>query len=114
MSAGSDPASKVSPLAVEVMKEIGIDISEQYPKSLLSVHDRDFDWVITLCDWARQACPIFHSRSGTAKHIHWPIPDPYESSENSDDLKQAYRDTRDEIGARIRQWLREELGIDAA
>jgi len=110
MSAGSYPAAGVSPLAVEVMKEIGIDISGRNPKSLSSVQDRDFDWVITLCDSAKQACPIFHSRSGAAKHLHWSITDPYEASEDAEELKELYREVRDEIGERIRRWLREELG----
>lgn len=105
MSAGSYPASRVNPNAVTVMNEIGIDISSHCPKSLSDVANEHFDWVITLCDSAKQVCPIFHSRSGTAKHLHWSIPDPFETDEESDKLLETYRDVRDEIEVRIDAWL---------
>jgi arsenate reductase len=109
-SAGSSPASRVSPAAVEVMKELGIDISNHMPKSLRSVADQDFDWVITLCDSARQSCPVFSGAGGHAKQLHWSIPDPHESADDTEELLKNYRKVRDDLALRIRDWLDSELG----
>jgi len=111
MSAGSHPASQVSPLAIEVMREKGIDISHQFPKSLESVADESFDWVITLCDDAKQVCPIFRGKDGAARQLHWSIPDPCGASYDEEEILYEYRSARDLIASRIANWLKEELGI---
>ena len=69
-SAGSKP-SVVNPLAILVMKEIGIDISTHHSKSVSEIDHDNIDWVITLC--AEEVCPVF---LGKAKRLHWPLPDP--------------------------------------
>ena len=72
MSAGTDPADRVHPLAVEVMAEHGIDIGAGRPISIDDLPDPDFDLVITVCDRARESCPVLPG----ARVIHWGFPDP--------------------------------------
>lgn len=108
MSAGSHPADAVAPCAVQVMKEIGIDISHHYPKSLQSLLGEKFDWVITLCDSAKQSCPVFPGGGGQAKRLHWSIQDPHGSSTDEETLLRNYRKARDDIEQRIRAWLEKE------
>ncbi len=110
-SAGSHPADDVSRMAIQVMHEVGIDISGHSTKSIDSLKDEKFDWVITLCDFARDFCPAFQSDKGPAQTLHWSIHDPITAS-NEPALKlQAYRDARDEIARRISAWLEKEMGI---
>jgi arsenate reductase (thioredoxin) len=92
-SAGTHPAS-LHPLAVEAMREIGIDISRQYSKSVDTFRDQKFDCVITVCDSARQECPIFPG----SPMLHWSTPDP--------DSVETFRSTRDLLAQRIDQFLR--------
>ena len=69
-SAGSEP-SKVSPFAVEVMRELGVDLSAHHSKSVQTIDPATVGTVITLC--AEEVCPVF---LGKARRLHWPIPDP--------------------------------------
>src|SRR4030095_10698168 len=87
-SAGVQPKA-VNPLAVQVMKEIGINISNQRSKDVSEVIKNSFDWVITVCDNAKERCPIFPS----ARLIHWNLRDP----ETLNDFRQ----TRDDLSSRI-------------
>lgn len=98
-SAGSRP-SKVNPYAIQVMKEIGIDISDHTSKStddLLPSFLRELDYVITLC--AEEVCPMVVSK---AKKLHWPLPDPA-----GQPRIQRFRDVRDEIQKRLEQFKEE-------
>jgi arsenate reductase len=91
-SAGTKPKG-LNPLAVEVMKEIGLDISGHQSKDVSKFSQEKFDVVITVCDNAKESCPVFPS----AKSIHWSIKDP-------EDLV-SFRKIRDELGERIQEWL---------
>lgn len=71
-SAGSTP-TKVHPYAIQAATEMGIDISEHYSKHVDEFRGQDFDYVITVCDLAREKCPVFF---GGAQYIHWSLPDP--------------------------------------
>ncbi|HKG80189.1 MAG TPA: arsenate reductase ArsC, partial [Pyrinomonadaceae bacterium] len=71
-SAGVSPTN-VRPEAIEVMREIGIDISQQRSKAVDDFVDREFDYVITVCDNANEQCPVF---PGTTNRIHWSFDDP--------------------------------------
>ena len=102
-SAGSRPADTVSPYAVRVMAEKGIDISGHRPKSVNGFAGQVFDCVITLCDSAKQSCPYF---PGDGRRLHWSIPDPYDAGEG--EALAVYRRTRDDIEARIVKLLGEE------
>jgi len=88
--------------AVQVMKEAGVDISTQYSKHVNELKNLDFDYVITLCADAREACPVF---PGKAKVIHVPFDDPPALAANARTAEEAlghYRRVRDEIRAFIR------------
>ena len=110
-SAGSHPGNELSRRSELVMREVGIDISHQYPKSLDSMKDKEFDWVITLCDHARDFCPIFRSKKGDAKRLHWSIPDPHRATHDLDKAMDVYREARDMIAGHIVEWLNKEFGI---
>ncbi|MCK9163493.1 MAG: arsenate reductase ArsC [Bacteroidales bacterium] len=73
-SAGTEPAKEVHPLAVKVMKEAGLDISSNKPKLVDEFLDKDWDYVITVCDNAKETCPFF---TGNAKNfLHYSFEDP--------------------------------------
>ena len=96
-SAGIEP-SHVRAEAIEAMLEIGIDISDHRSKSVDVFADRDFDYVITVCDNANERCPIYPS--GTER-IHWSFSDPAAVSGNEELRLAAFRKVRDEIRERI-------------
>jgi arsenate reductase len=100
-SAGTTP-SVVNPLAIQVMQEIGIDISNQWSKSVRVYVDQPFDDVITVCDQAAEACPVF---PGPAQRLHWSFPDPAVVTGNTDERLGAFRAVRDAIGERLRAWI---------
>lgn len=101
MSAGSDPGT-VHELAIEALREIGIDISGHKSKSLADVADNEFDYIITLCEEAEKACPVV---PGTAKRLHWFLPDPAAATGSRDDKLDAFRTTRNELTFRVKELL---------
>lgn len=104
-SAGTHPASKVNPNAVTVMKEAGIDISGQYPKSVVEFINKPFDYVITVCDNAKEVCPVF---IGEVKHrMHIGFDDPYEASGTYEEVIAEYRRVRDEIMRDFKKFFEE-------
>jgi arsenate reductase len=102
-SAGTLP-SGMSPLTVEAMREIGIDISGQRSKSVDEFAARNFDYVITVCDAARQVCPAF---PGDGERLHWGIEDPSDTEALGVPLTQAFRIARAELRNRIELFVRE-------
>lgn len=94
-SAGSRPAS-VRLEAVEVLREIGIDISSSRSKSVSEIPPAEVDTVVTLC--AEEACPVF---LGKADRLHWGLPDPAAAAGSEADRLSAFRETRDELRRRI-------------
>lgn len=100
-SAGSRP-SVVNPLAIEVMRERGVDISGHRSKHLSEFLQQPFDFVITVCDQAAESCPIF---PGPARRIHWSFPDPAAVSGDREAQLNAFRNVRDDIEAHLKQWL---------
>jgi arsenate reductase len=112
MSAGSHPADEVSRMAIQVMRELGIDISHHKTKSIDDVRDHNFDYVITVCDFARDFCPVFRGKEGNAKQFHWSVTDPYRASNDPAKKLAVYREVRDDIERRVKEWLKEELGIE--
>lgn len=97
-SAGSHP-SKVNPFAIEVMEEIGIDLSKHYSKpvdALPSGVVAGLDYVVTLC--AEEVCPVILSK---AKKLHWPLPDPAGKGGTDGEQLNRFRQTRDELKRRI-------------
>ena len=102
-SAGTQP-TQVRAEAVAVMKELGIDISRQRSKSLAEFLGQDFDFVITVCDRAREECPVF---SGGPERLHWPFEDPAGFTELGERRVDAFRRLRDRIHARVMVFLGE-------
>jgi arsenate reductase len=99
-SAGSAP-SKVRPEVIEVLKEINVDISKQWSKSVDDVPTGEIDLVITLC--AEEVCPTF---PGEPQRLHWPLKDPAGSEDVPHEQRlEAFRKTRDELSGRIRTLL---------
>ena len=93
-SAGSVPAGYVHPMAVEVMAEIGIDISGHTSKHLNEFLERDVHTVITVCGNADSACPVFPVQ--VEKH-HWPFEDPAKAEGSEEEIRAVFRRVRDEI-----------------
>lgn len=94
-SAGTRPEKNVNPFAVEVMNEIGLDISSNYPKSVDEFTGADFDYVITVCDNAREICPVF---TGNVKNrIHKGFEDPFNATGSDEEKRAVYREVRDRI-----------------
>ena len=93
-SAGSNPTGHVHPLAVKVMAEIGIDISQHRSKHLQEFLSQRVDTVITVCGNADQACPIF---PGQANRHHWPFFDPAKAAGNEAEILECFRRVRDEM-----------------
>ena len=105
-SAGSDPAGYVHPMAVEVMKEIEIDISAHTSKHLDGFLQREVHTVITVCGNADQACPIF---PGQAEKHHWPFDDPAKATGSEEEIRAVFRRVRDEIRVKFEAYTAEIL-----
>ena len=100
-SAGTRP-SGLRAEAVAVMNEVGIDISGGRSKSVDEFRDQPFDCVITVCDNAAEACPVF---PGAARRLHWPFEDPAAATGTQEEREGAFRKVRDQIRERIRGFI---------
>ena len=100
-SAGIDPKG-LNPLAVEAMREIGIDISGHQSKSLARFLGQQFDYIITVCDRARDSCPTF---PGDNERIHWGFEDPAAMNGTRAEQMAVFRCVRNEISERLRVWV---------
>ena len=97
-SAGTEE-TRVHPLAIEAMREVGIDISAHTSKSLDQFLSQRFDYVITVCDRAGEACPLF---PGDGQRIHWSFRDPSAATGSDHERLVTFRRIRDEILGRLR------------
>jgi arsenate reductase (thioredoxin) len=102
-SAGTEK-TRVHPLAVRAMAEIGIDIGRHESKTLDRFLDDPWDCVITVCDSANESCPIFPR---AAVRLHWSFADPSRATGPEEERLEVFRHARDEISARLRAWLAE-------
>ena len=100
-SAGTE-ATHVRPLAARAMAEIGADISGQESKTLDRYLREPFDYVVTVCDAANEACPVF---PGAKERLHWSFPDPSRATGTEEERLGVFRAVRDEIRARIEEEL---------
>ena len=96
-SAGSHPAARVNPYAVETLEAHGIAWQNRTPKSIGDIEGERFDLVITVCDSARDACPFF---PGAEAQVHWGLPDPADETE-PEAARRAFEDTYDALEARV-------------
>lgn len=100
-SAGTKP-THLNPLAVEVMSEIGIDISGYKSKHIDLFLNKQFDYVITVCDNAKESCPIF---PGKATYIHWSLKDPAAIKGTKEEKLASFRKIRDEIQDKVLEFI---------
>jgi arsenate reductase len=100
-SAGTE-ATRVHPLAIRVMAEIGIDLSAQASKTVETLLDQRWDYVITVCDTAAERCPVFPQDT---TRMHWSFEDPSRAAGTEDERLGVFRKVRDQIASRLRAWL---------
>ncbi len=102
-SAGTE-ATRVHPLAIRVMDEVGVDLRRHASKTVDALLDQPWDYVITVCDAANERCPVFPG--GTAR-LHWSFEDPSAATGSEAERLETFRRIRDAIARRIRAWLAE-------
>lgn len=102
VSAGSNPAGYVHPLAVEAMREVGVDLTAAESKHVDQFAGEPFDLVVTVCDNARESCPVFPTAGET---LHWPFDDPAHFEGSDSDRRAGFARVRDEIAAKIGAYL---------
>lgn len=95
-------SSFVRPQAIKAMKEIGIDISGHRSKSVDEFAGQDFDFVITVCDNAKESCPVF---PGKVQRIHWSFDDPAEAEGSEEEKLAVFRRVRDEIHEHLQEFI---------
>ena len=100
-SAGTE-ATRVNPFAVEVLKDLGIDWAAAESKTVERFLGERFDYVITVCDRARETCPVF---PGSTNTLHWGLDDPSEVEGTDDEKREAFRRTQVEVAARLRPFI---------
>ena len=105
-SAGTE-ATHVRPEAIEAMKETGVDISGQESETLDRYLGEPFDYVVTVCDDANEACPAF---PGAKRRLHWSLPDPSAVTGEGEERMEAFRTVRDSIRTLIRSDLMDAKG----
>jgi arsenate reductase len=104
-SAGTE-ATQVRPLAIRAMEEVGVDIAGQESKTLERYLEEPFDYVITVCDEANEACPFF---PGAKNRLHWSLEDPSQAKGSEDEQLAVFRRVRDNIRERIELELVDKL-----
>lgn len=102
-SAGSKPSGYVHPLAIQAMNELDIDLSANTSKSLDEFAEQEFDLVITVCDNAKESCPVF---PGATETLHWPFDDPADATGTDEEKMILFRRVRDEIKKKIQNYLK--------
>lgn len=106
-SAGTRPEIKTNAYAIEAMLELGIDIALSHPKNVDSFVHTDFDYVITVCDNAKESCPVFQ---GKVQHrLHIGFEDPAATVGSKEKVMPVYRKVRDEIAAEFKRFYLENL-----
>lgn len=100
-SAGTHPTA-VNPRAIRAMAEVDIDISSYRSQSVEQYVDQNFDYVITVCDHARESCPVFPNAQ---QSLHWPFEDPAVAPGNEDEIMSVFRKVREQIKRRIEEFV---------
>jgi arsenate reductase len=106
-SAGTNPSKQVHPKAIQVMGELGIDLSKNYPKMVDQFLNESFDYVITVCDNAKETCPVFIGKVG--KQLHIGFEDPAEAIGTEEEIIFKFRRIRDEIKNGFYKFYEEKL-----
>jgi arsenate reductase len=100
-SAGTQ-ATRVQPLAIRVMADVGIDLSGHSSKIVDAFVEQPWDYVITVCDAANEACPVFPKKSS---RLHWSFEDPSQATGSDEQRLEVFRRVRDQIERRITDWI---------
>lgn len=103
VSAGLEP-STVNPRAIQVMNEVGIDISQHTSKDVNQFIGQQFNYIITVCDNAKERCPYFPAK---AKRIHWSFEDPAKATGTEEEILAVFRKVRDQIKDKINEFLKQ-------
>jgi arsenate reductase len=106
-SAGTKPAERVNPFAVKAMNEIGLDISSGLPENVDKYINQSFDYLITVCDNAKETCPIFIGK--VKKQLHIGFDDPADAVGTEEEIMPVYRRVRDEIIVEFKKFYDEYL-----
>lgn len=106
-SAGTSPASQVNPQAIQVMHEVGIDISTHTPKSVVIYLNNEWDYVITVCGGANETCPMFVGKVG--KRLHIGFDDPSEAIGDNNYVMNEFRRVRNEIKKKVMEFYMTEI-----
>lgn len=106
-SAGTNPSKQVHPKAIQVMKEVGIDLSKNYPKMVDRFLGESFDYVVTVCDNAKETCPVFIGK--VRKQLHIGFEDPAEATGTEEEIISEFRRIRDEIKKEFYKFYEENL-----
>lgn len=104
-SAGTE-ATRVHPLAIRAMDELGIDLRGHRSKTVDRLLAEPWDYVITVCDSANERCPLFPGRT---TRLHWSFEDPSAATGSEDERLAVFRRVRDAIAARLREWVAERI-----
>lgn len=108
LSAGLEPGSEVHPLAVRVMAEIGIDISDQRPKAVdVYLGKKMIHYLIVVCNKAQSTCPRIWPGLPDEKRYYWPVSDPAEITGSTEEKLAVFREVRDELREKLISWMNE-------
>jgi arsenate reductase len=108
-SAGTKPEQQVNPRAIEVMNEIGIDLSAHKPEDVEQYLEDSFDYVITVCDSAKETCPVF---MGEVKHnLHMGFEDPAGATGSEEEILNKFREIRDQIESEFYEFYKKKIKL---
>ena len=106
-SAGTAPGKRVHPMAVAVMRDVGIDLTGNTLTSVQKFVGQRWDWVLTVCGGAKESCPVF---TGQVRHrIHIGFDDPANATGTPDEIRAAFEHIRDEIAEQLQVWVRRQI-----
>lgn len=111
VSAGSNPAGYVHPLAVDVMHDVGVNLDDAVSKHVDQFEGEPFDLVVTVCDNARESCPVFPA---AVEALHWPFEDPAHFAGSDVERRAGFARVRDEIAAKIGGYLEKSSGSETS
>ena len=106
-SAGTNPSDRVHPRAIEVMSELGVDLSGNRPENVEKYLDQAFDFVITVCGGAKETCPTFQGKVG--RNLHIGFDDPADATGTQEEILSEFRRIRDEIRRDFTAFYKEQV-----
>jgi len=102
-SAGTEPGNEVHPKTIQVMKELDFDLSRNKPENVNKYLNRNFDYVITVCDEANETCPVFHGK--VKQRLHIGFEDPALAKGTDEEVLKKFREIRDQIKAKFKEFF---------